>query len=123
RKLRSRTPQRAYVELDWSLLGLWLIQLFAVKEQIAIGQVPAQCSVSLAIHVVRTMLQQWSPHAEESFVAQLRAATKDRDPRRTPKRARYRPDYKDKPSAGSPDVTTATRRQKTWLRQYLQNAA
>jgi hypothetical protein len=29
RKLRSRTPNRALVELDWSLLGLWIIQLFA----------------------------------------------------------------------------------------------
>jgi hypothetical protein len=41
------------VELDWSLLGLWRIQLFAVKEPIAIGEVPEQGSVSLAIQVIR----------------------------------------------------------------------
>src|SRR5436309_2513451 len=28
RKLRSKTPERAVVELDWSLLGLAMIQLF-----------------------------------------------------------------------------------------------
>lgn len=123
RKLRSRTPQRAYVELDWSLLGLWLIQLFAIKEQIAIGKVPEHCSVGLAIQVVRTILQRWSQCADESFATQLRAATKDRYQRRRSKRARYRPDYKDKPSAGTPEVKTATRRHKEWLRKHLQNAA
>jgi hypothetical protein len=35
--LLSRTPQRATVELEWSLLGLWMIQLLAVKEQLAVG--------------------------------------------------------------------------------------
>jgi hypothetical protein len=31
RKLRSRTAARASVELDWSMLGLWMIQLFVAK--------------------------------------------------------------------------------------------
>lgn len=123
RKLRSRTPARAYVELDWSLVGLWLIQLFAVKEQIAIGGVPERCSVGLAIQVVREMLQRWSERAGRGFAAQLRGATKDGYQRRGSKRARYRPDYKDKPSAGPPEVKAATRRHKKWLRRYLQNAA
>jgi hypothetical protein len=123
RKLRSRTPDRAYVELDWSLVGLWLIQLFAIKEQIAIGEVPEHCSVGLAIQVVRGMLQRWSECADESFTTQLRTATKDRYQRTRSKRARYRPDYKDRPSAGSPKVRTATRQHKMWLRQYLQTAA
>jgi len=123
RKLRSRTPERAHVELDWSLLGLWLIQLFAIKEQIAIGEVPEHCSVGLAIQVVRTMLQQWSACAEASFAMQLRAATKDRYRRNRGKQARYRPAYKDRPRAGSPKVQTANRQHKTWLKQYLQTAA
>jgi Transposase DDE domain len=123
RKLRSRTPERAYVELDWSLVGLWLIQLFAVTEQVAIGEVPEHCSVGLAIQVVRTMLQRWSEHADASFESQLRAATKDRYRRQRGKRARYRLAYKDQPAAGSPKVQTATRKHKTWLREYLQTAA
>jgi DDE family transposase len=122
RKLRSRTPDRAYVELDWSLLGLWLIQLFAVKEQVAVGEVPEHCSVGLAIQVVRTMLQRWSERADASFATQLRAATKDRYRRNRGKQARYRPAYKDKPTAGSPDVRTATRRHRRWLSEYLQTA-
>ena len=32
-KLRSRTPESAEVELHWSLVGLWMVQLLAFKEQ------------------------------------------------------------------------------------------
>jgi len=55
RTLRSRTPDRAYAELEWSLLGLWIIHLFAVKEQVAIGEPPKQTSAAMAIHVVRSV--------------------------------------------------------------------
>jgi hypothetical protein len=125
RKLRSKTPDRALVELDWSLLGLWMIQLFAVKEQIEIGEVPDQCSVSLAIHVVRTTFQRWSerPDVNEAFATRLQAAIKDDYQRKSSKQARYKPKYKDKPSAGKPIIVTATRRHKSRLIQHLQMAA
>ena len=42
------------VELDWSLVGLWLIQLFAVKEQIKTDSPPEQSSVALALMSSRT---------------------------------------------------------------------
>jgi Transposase DDE domain len=120
RKLRSRTPERALVELDWSLLGLWLIQLFAVKEQIAIGEVPEHCSVSLALQIIRATVQRWSECPDEGLTEQLRGATKDAYKRTTSKRPRYRPQYKDKPRAGRPVVRRATRRHKTRLRDYLE---
>lgn len=125
RKLRCKTPDRALVELDWSLLGLWMIQLFAVKEQIEIGEVPEHCSVSLAIAVVRRTFQRWSEHPspQEAFHTQLQAATKDNYQRRGSKKARYRPDYKDKPSAGKPKILTATREHKSRLVLYLNTAA
>ena len=56
RKLRSRTPDHAYAELEWSLIGLWIVQLFAVKEQIIIGEPPSQTSAALALRVIRQML-------------------------------------------------------------------
>jgi Transposase DDE domain len=123
RKLRSKTPDRAMVELDWSLLGLWMIQLFAVKEQIEIGEVPEHCSVSLAIQVIRTTFQRLSERPEQDFWEQLRAATKDQYKRKRSKKARYRPNYKDKPKAGTPQVRLATREHKALLRRYMKNAA
>lgn len=125
RKLRSRTPDRAVVELDWSLVGLWMIQLFAVKEQIAIGESPEHCSVSLAIQVIRQMMQRWSQTPAESFAETLQGATKDKHKRKGSKKARYRPPIpkKDRPSAGKPVIRKATRGHKAKLRSYLAYAA
>ena len=123
RKLRSRTPARAYVELDWSLLGLWLIQLFAVKEQLEIGEVPEHCSVALAIQVVRETFRRWWESPEEAFATKLQAATKDTHTRQGSKKARYCPNYKDKPSAGKPVVRTATPWHKKRIKRCLATAA
>jgi hypothetical protein len=123
RKLRSRSPARASVELDWSLLGLWMIQLFAVKEQIAIGAVPEDCSVSLAIQVIRTTFQRWSEIPDEAFTIQLQTATKDSYRRKTSKEARYKPEYKDKPAAGEPKVLPATEQQKANAANYRAKTA
>ena len=118
RKLRSRTADRAFVELDWSLVGLWIIQLFAVKEQIELGEVPGNCSVSLAIEVIQTTLRRWSERPTEDFWSQLGSATKDRYKRESSKKGRYRPNYKDKPKAGKPRVRAAKRKHKIMLREY-----
>jgi hypothetical protein len=123
RKLRSRTPDRAYVELDWSLLGLWLIQLLAVKEQLEIGEVPANCSVALAIQVIRETFQRWWEQPDEPFASKLQSATKDKHKRHRPKKARYCPNYKDKPKAGKPVILKATKWHKQRLKQYLATAA
>lgn len=125
RKLRSKRSDRASVELDWSLLGLWIIQLFAVKEQIKIGECPGNCSVSLAIEVVRTTFQRWSEQAEneEALALQLQVALKDKSRRTSEKKARYRPNYKDKPSAGKPKILKARKEHKSLLKQYLKTAA
>jgi hypothetical protein len=123
RKLRSCTPERAVVELDWSLLGLWMVQLFAVKEQVEIGKVPEHCSVGLAIRVVRSMIQRRSDHPESSFAEEMQSATKDSYKRKAKKMARYRPDYKDKPAAGQPRVLKATQKQKDLLKRLSKKAA
>jgi hypothetical protein len=123
-KLRSRTPQRALVELDWSLLGLWMIQLFAVKEQLAVASPPERSSVALAVSVIQDAMQAWpddicNPRALRS---RLSAATKDPYHRTSSKRGRYRPRYKDAPSAGKPKILLATHRQRQAYRS-LKTAA
>ena len=125
RKLRSKRPDRALVELDWSLVGLAIIQLFAVKEQIQFGELPEHCSVSLAIRIVRQTIDRWqeAPAASETFRLRLRAAVADEYQRTGSKKARYRADFKDKPSAKKPKLLDATRQQKQWLEKHLKKAA
>jgi hypothetical protein len=123
RKLRSRTPARAYVELDWSLIGLWLIQLFAVKEQLEVGAVPEHCSVALAIQVIRETFRRWWERPNQAFASKLQAATKETYERHGPKTGRYRPNYKEKPAAGKPVVRNATPWHKARLTKCFQAAA
>lgn len=125
RMLRSRTPERALVELDWSLLGLWLIQLFAVKEQIDLGKLPEHCSVGMAINIVREVFDRWwdQPPRGEDLASRLGDAVKDGYERKKPKKGRYKPHNGSEPSCGSPSITRASSQQKAWLRKYLATAA
>jgi Transposase DDE domain len=125
RTLRSRTPDRAYAELEWSLLGLWMIHLFAVKEQVKIGEPPSQTSAALAIQVVRSILFLWCEVPEEGadLWTQLQNAVVDSYERQSSKRARYRPHKKDVPSAGKPIITVADGKRKQQLERYRQHVA
>lgn len=124
RMLRSRTPERALVELDWSLLGLWLIQLFAVKEQIDLGKLPEHCSAGLAINIVREIFDRWwdQPARGEDLASRLGNAVKDGYVRKKPKRGRYKPKNGSEPSCGSPIITKASSEQKARLKKYLATA-
>lgn len=113
-KLHSRTAERALVELDWSLFGLWIIQLFAVKEQIQIASPPDRSSAALAICVFRDLMRDHYRIVgnPKLLSLRLRAAVKDHYRRTKPKRARYRPPYQDAPTARAPNVQIATRQQR-----------
>jgi hypothetical protein len=117
-KLRSRTPENAVVELHWSLVGLSLIQLFAVKEQMQVDSPPAQSSVALALSAIQDAMRNWSRKITDptALAHRLRTATKDSYRRTRSKQARYRPDSKDKPSATQPIVLRATTRQRQQYR-------
>ena len=114
-KLLSRTPQRALVELDWSmLLGLWMIQLFAVKEQLAIASPPQCSSVALAVAMIQKARHACPGEVCNPRMLRLRlaAAVKDACQRTSSKRARDRPHFKDVPSAGKPVLIPATIQQR-----------
>lgn len=125
-KLRSRTPDRALVELDWSLLGLWMIQLFAMKEQIKLGEPPEHSSAAGAIKVIRDAMRDWheTPSPSASVSPKLGQAVKDQYERtKASKRARYRPyNKKDMPAAGKPNIVTANATHRKRLQQYLASA-
>jgi hypothetical protein len=125
RMLRSRTPERALVELDWSLMGLWLIQLFAIKEQIDLGKLPEHCSVGLAINIVRETFDRWwdQPARGKEMGNRLGEAVKDVYVRTKPKRGRYKPQNGSEPSCGQPSIVNATREHKARLKKHLETAA
>ena len=123
-KLRSRNSNHALVELDWSLVALTMIQLLAIKEQIALDIPPEHSSVSEAIKAIRYAIDNWCLTKPKplDLHSRLQEATKDQYQRNSSKQARYRPANPDKPSATKPKIIQATAKQKAKYRAILQAA-
>jgi hypothetical protein len=124
-KLRSHNPDRALVEMEWSLLGLTVIQLWAITEQRKAGQLPEQLSVAQAIRVVRRCLEELAEHPTNGMSLRrlLQNATLDDYRRSSSKEARYKPKTRDKPSAGKPIVKMASAKHKLHLQQHFETLA
>jgi len=118
-QLHSRTAECSYVEMDWSLLGLWLIQLFAVKEQIKVARPPDGSSVSLSLAIIQNAMDLCHETAlnGRTLCRELSEAVKDEYVRTSSKTARYKANKKDKPSATQPILLKATAAQR---KAYLQ---
>lgn len=112
-KLRSRNSEHALAELNWSIVALAMIQLWALKEQSRLEILPGQSSVGEALKAIQYAMRHWYEVEEEStsIKARLAVATKDEYQRKTKKAARYRANYKDKPTAGKPTIRNATSKQ------------
>ena len=113
-KLRSRNAGHALVELEWSLIALTMIQLLGIREQQKIDMPPEQSSVAQAIAAIRHAIDTWNEHVprSSSMTIRLREATKDEYARTKPKAARYKPNFKDKPTTGGPQLVSASLTQK-----------
>lgn len=123
RIVRSRTPQNALVELDWSIAGLWMIQLMAAQEQAQAESPPPECSASIAIAVVREALRRPRERPTIPFEQRLRQATKDGYQRKRSKKARYQPQNNDKPTRGKPIILVAQPKDIKQLADYHPKAA
>jgi len=124
-KLRSRTPERALAELEWSLLGLWLIQLFALREQLSVDTPPQVSSVAIALSVIRQAMQDWTQPARSRHAlrTRLRTARLDNYRRHTSKQARYRPPTQDLPSSSPPILLKANPHQRNAFQRWKKQAA
>ena len=110
------------MELDWALVGLWMIQLFAVKEQIKVARPPDGSSVSLSLAVIQNAMNLSHEAVLNGRVLsrQLSEAVKDQYVRTSSKSARYQANKKDKPSATQPILLKATTKQQKAFRELQQ---
>jgi hypothetical protein len=115
-KLRSRSPDCAEIECHWSLLGLWMVQLLAYKEQTTAGEPPPQTSIATVLRIVRAIMYNLDL-SDGSLSQQLRNATTDTYQRHSKKKSRNYPRRKEEPSAGPPQILVATSAQRQKLRQ------
>ena len=120
-KLRSRKSDHALAELDWSLVALTMVQLFALHEKTKLDEPPERTSVSEALRAIRYAMDNWHEPArgKDKLTSRLRTATKDSYVRSSCKTSRYHPNHKDKPSTTQPIIQSATRKQKQVYRALL----
>lgn len=113
-KLRARTPDCALVELNWSLLGLTILQLLAAKEQTKPAEPNTKTSVAMALRIIRHMIDHCMEQRPrtKSLSRQLGEATTDTYNRSRKKKNRNFPRRKAEPSAKPPTIIVATTKQK-----------
>jgi hypothetical protein len=120
RKLRSLESENAGLELEWSLLGLWAMALYAQVE-LARKRVPAsRVSIAGVLRAFRRMLRDYLQPAdpEQSLCALIRRAIIDDYPRRH-KASRIDTRQKYDPPPGPPQIRRATRAQVRLAEQVL----
>lgn len=118
-KLRSRTPERAAVESEWSLIGLWMIQLLAHKEQVKARDPGTLTSIAAVLRIVRQMMQRDAvvPKRTECFNKKLAQAVTDDYKRKSKKTSRDYPRQKKQKAIGQPELMVATKEHKNRLKQ------
>lgn len=123
RKLRSRSPENAKLELDWSLLGLWCVCLLGQRELVESGEDPLRSSPASVIRAFQSTLRDYRirPESlEESLWSQLRLALLDNYQRRSSKTSRNYPRQKTRDRISAPKITDATKPQITAAKELKQ---
>ena len=124
RKLRSRSPENAKLELDWSMLAVWCVCLLGQRELANSGDEAIRLSPAAAIKAWQGTLRDWRfrPEThEESLWNLLRVGILDNYTRNSSKTSRNYPRKKKRESISGPKIITATRQQINAAKQLTQN--
>lgn len=129
--LRCRNSDRLLVELDWSLRGMAIGELLALREQIAVMQKnnsdydPKDRSLANTIRAIRRCMRNLCKpcNASDKLSARLSRATVQRYKNHTDKRARYRPRNPDKKPIGDPNIRKMNSVERKKLKEYERSTA
>lgn len=110
RKLRSLQADNARVELEWSLVGLWCVALYAQFELAREGIRPTLLSVAGALKAFRRTLRDYLHPAQRrrSLSMLLRQALRDPYSRQDKTSRDYPRKKRPDPPPGEPDIKMAT---------------
>jgi hypothetical protein len=113
RKLRSASPDNGLLELDWSLVGLWLACLLTTDTLIKQGESPRRLSVAGVLGAIRAAIRnyRWRSDPGEDLWSLLSDSLIDTYVRRSSKVARNYPRKKNERPAGRPAMQQASREQ------------
>jgi DDE family transposase len=113
RKLRCDAPANAAVELQWSVIGLWLLGLMSVSRIVQGGGRPGSWSVAGSLRVVRRVMDKLLRGGRCAATLQeaLAEAVRDGYARKGPKKSRHWPDKKKESPPKPPPARMASESQ------------
>jgi len=117
-KLRSRSPDKAAVELDWALAGLWLLGLLTVTRLMRRRVNPQDWSVAESLRIVRRVMVGRGGRRAARGLCGLQRAVKDGYTRRRPKMARDWPHKKTELPPKPPIIRTARRQERLKAQRF-----
>jgi hypothetical protein len=131
--LRCRNSDRLLVELDWSLRGMAVAELLALREQIAAPRNdqsnddydPQDRSLANTMRALRKSMRNLTKYCDPAngLLHELSQATVQRYANQTDKRARYRPKNPDKKPLGDPTVRKMNAEEREKLRNHDESVA
>lgn len=112
RKLRSHSPDNAFLEAQWSLLGLWAMTLHAQYQLQTQKLDPQRLSIAGMLRAYRAAMNEYRcvPDKGEDLRSRLKHALKDTYQRKS-KASRNYPRKKQEKAVGPPIITVATKTQ------------
>jgi len=120
RKMLSTSPAHARVELDWTMIGLWMLTLLALSER----TIRDGLSLATALRAIReAMTHRHRRRRRTPLAARLLAACTDGYRRRRPKSKRHWPRRARIHRCKLPSARTATPREIAKYQAILANAA
>jgi hypothetical protein len=123
RKLLSRSSENARIELEWSLLSLWAMGLYASVElygqEIPLGRLSFASVLSAFREMARDYQHEANPRRTLRIL--LRRSLLDAYDRTKPKGSRDYPRKKKHKQAGAPDIQIATDQQRNHAKQLKKN--
>jgi hypothetical protein len=120
-KMRSTSPTKAQVELDWALVGLWMLGQMTVQRMVRRHVNPTQWSVARSLRVVRRVMSGRGGRRAAKDLRALALAVKDSYRRTGPKSARDWPHKKTEGPPGPPNIRMATRWEKRKAQRFKRN--
>ncbi len=118
RKLLSGCPAHAQVEVDWNLVGLWVLGLMTVEALIAGGRDPAQGSVACALRSVREARGRIDQRCGRGALRRMLAmAVRDEYERQGSKASRHGKTKKTQRPPGAPQLRLASAGEKKLARR------
>ena len=121
-KLHSTSPDKARMELDWALVGLWMLGLLTVERMILRKVSPSRWSVAESLRVVRRVMSGRGGRQAAKDLCALAGATKDTYRRLGSKSARDWPHKKTAKPPGPPNIRTATRRERQAAQRFREKS-